>query len=415
MGVEERMDRKKINIGTYYLAPYASTEEHVKDLAECGIDMIVNMRNDKAALDLFSKYGVGAMVTGILPGWFGGNGSNAGTMSVANPMEKYEQASIGFTDHPAIWGIDTGDEPSALDFPYYGQIFDRVREGFPGKIPYLNIYPSYGVKGSNTPLEIDEQLGVEDYPAYIRSFCENVVSDYICFDYYLYSADLSGLYESLCVVSKACQKYERQMWIVLQVNSHQEDTWISTDQLRFQAYSAMAFGAEVIIWACYCAGWWYNHVLDKQGNKTPQYEKLKTVNAEVHALSDEYMKYTHAETYFVGDFSEEEVRKTDKSVMCELNTDRFKELKVTPGHKLIVGLRRYDHSVGEKKEVKEALMICSADDPYDKQSTVGRISFCAKGKVRALGRSDMQPLIQNEDGSYSLEIRPNEGILIVEE
>ena len=36
-----RMDRSRINIGTYHLAGYARTEEHIKDLAECGIDFVM--------------------------------------------------------------------------------------------------------------------------------------------------------------------------------------------------------------------------------------------------------------------------------------------------------------------------------------------------------------------------------------
>ena len=35
-------------------------------------------------------------------------------------------------------------------------------------------------------------------------------------------------------------------------------------------------------------------VLDDKGNKTQQYDKLKTVNAELHALSDEYMRFRNA-------------------------------------------------------------------------------------------------------------------------
>ena len=410
------MDRTKINIGTYYLAAYASTEEHVKELAECGIDMVVNMRYDLPTLDLFSKYGVGAIVTGILPGWFGGNGSNAGTMKDTNPIEKYDIAASAFKDHPAIWGIDTGDEPSALDFPHYGEIFKRVKNGFEGHFPYLNIYPSYAVKGSNTDQEVLEQLGTEDFAAYIKSFCENVESDYICFDYYLYSADLTGLYETLSVVSDAALEQERQMWMVLQVNSHQEDKWISTEQLRFQAYSALAFGAEVITWACYCAGWWYNHVLDKQGNKTQQYEKLKTVNGEIRDLSQEYMKYRPVETKFVGDFTEEDLAKTNREAVDTLDTDCFKDFKVNTGHKLLVGIRKCGDSIEGCEIGKEALMICCADDPYDEMPTVCDISFRLNGeKVSAFGRADMQPLIQKEDGSYGLRIRSNEGILITAE
>lgn len=65
------MNKPKLMIGAYYLAPYASTPEHVRDLAACGIDMVMNMRNDRAALDLLAQHDVGAVVSGIVPGWFG--------------------------------------------------------------------------------------------------------------------------------------------------------------------------------------------------------------------------------------------------------------------------------------------------------------------------------------------------------
>ena len=36
-----RMNRNRLNIGTYFLRPYACSEAHVKDLADCGIDFVV--------------------------------------------------------------------------------------------------------------------------------------------------------------------------------------------------------------------------------------------------------------------------------------------------------------------------------------------------------------------------------------
>ena len=47
-----RMDRGKLNIGVYHLRPYARTEAHIKDLADCGIDFVICMENDRPALDL---------------------------------------------------------------------------------------------------------------------------------------------------------------------------------------------------------------------------------------------------------------------------------------------------------------------------------------------------------------------------
>ena len=49
------MDRSRLNIGTYYLRPYACTEYHVKELKECGIDFVVCMQNNKEHLDLLDK------------------------------------------------------------------------------------------------------------------------------------------------------------------------------------------------------------------------------------------------------------------------------------------------------------------------------------------------------------------------
>lgn len=51
-GRRKLLNTSKLTVGTYYLAPYASTEQHVRDLAQCGIDVVINMRNDRAALEL---------------------------------------------------------------------------------------------------------------------------------------------------------------------------------------------------------------------------------------------------------------------------------------------------------------------------------------------------------------------------
>ena len=281
---QSRMDRSRLNIGAYILQPYARTEQHVKDIADCGIDFMTCVQNDRAMLDLFRKYHVGAIVSGVVPGWWGGDGDNAGQLSKRNPMSSYEKAAAGFKDHPAVWGIDIGDEPSALDFPYYGKVFERVDQLFPNQFPYLNLYPNYASVSQNTAEQTVNQLGTRTYQEHIAEYIKHVPADYLCYDFYLYSINVHQAYENLRTVADACLGAGRSMWIVLQVNSNNKDKWISENELRFQAYTAMAFGAENIIWGCYTAGWWYNNVLDDKGNKTQQYDKLKRVNAEIHRL-----------------------------------------------------------------------------------------------------------------------------------
>jgi len=203
---------------------------------------VVNFPYDREALDLLEKYHVGAIVSGIYPGWWGGNGDNAGKMSQLNPLEKYRESAVKLERHPAIWGVDTGDEPSALDFPYYDKVIRLSKQLFPEYFPYLNLYPNYASVAVNSSAQTINQLGTASYEEHIAEYCKNVSLDYLCYDFYMYSASVSGHYDNLLTVADACRKSGRSLWIVLQVNSSKKDIWITENQLRAQAYSALAFG-----------------------------------------------------------------------------------------------------------------------------------------------------------------------------
>ena len=405
--MNKRMDRNRLNIGAYHLRPYARTEAHVKDVADCGIDFVVCMDNDRPALDLFHKYGVGAIVSGIVPGWWGGDGSNAGKLADTNPMEKYEAAAASFVDHPAIWGIDVGDEPSALDFLYYGKVIDYVNRAFSNQFAYLNLYPNYASVSGNNAQETVNQLGTATYEEHIRRYCECVPSDYLCYDFYLYSINVAKHYENLRVVADACRNTGRSMWIVLQVNSHRPEEWMSENNLRFQAYTSMAFGAENIIWACYTAGWWHNQVLDDQGNQTEQYGKLKRVNAQIRTIADEYMKYRRVSTHFVGYQGHPDMHRVQQESLASLSTGVFFDVKSDNGAPVLVG-----EMVSRTNDGSAALMICAADDPYEKEPKEYQITFRAPNRcIRALGGEGYRT-VTDLGGVYAVTVRSNEGVLI---
>ena len=407
--MNKRMNRNRLNIGAYILQPYARTEQHIKDLADSGVEFVVCMGNDRPALDLFEKYGVGAIVSGVVPGWWGDNGDNAGKMAETNPLEKYDEAAAKFVDHPAIWGIDVGDEPSALDFPHYGKVMNKVEKLFPNQFAYLNLYPNYASVSQNNAQETVNQLGTPTYDEHIARYCECVASDYICYDFYLYSINVTKHYENLRVVADACLKTGRSMWIVLQVNSNREHEWMSENNLRFQAYTAMAFGAENIIWACYTAGWWHNQVLDKEGNKTEQYDKMKKVNAEIRTIAEEYMRYRRVSTHFVGFAGNSDMEKVNQKPIEALNTGVFFDVKADNGAPIVVG-----QMASRQADGANALMICAADDHHEKDPKSYNITFSVmEGKaVEAIGGCGKKPVTRLADGSYSVPVVSNEGVLI---
>lgn len=405
-----RMDRNRLHIGTYILQPYARTQKHIQDLADCGLDFVVCVDRDSSMLDLFEQHRIGAIVLGIVPSWFGGLGENAGTMSQTNGMDAYEQSAEAFLDHPAIWGIDVGDEPSALDFPYYGKVIDFVNSHFKNQFAYLNLYPSYGMLATNTPDEIKKQLGTENYEQYIERYCKYVNTDYICCDYYPYSSNFTDFFNNLITVSNACRKYNRHFWIILQVNSHRPENTITVNQLRFQAYTALAFGAEVLNWACYTAGWWYNQVLDEDGNQTPQYNRLKQVNSEILALAEKYMRYNTVATHFVG--SSDLFAGVSSMPIDTLHTTSFKNLKDVNGLPLIVG-----EMVSRSDAEGCALMLSPVGDPMDGKPLSYHIQFCVNGNctVHAWNGKSELPVSKNADGSYSLCTESNIGVLLIAE
>ena len=408
---QTRMDRSRLNIGAYILDDYARTEGHIKDIADCDVDFIVCLyigEGKGAVLDTFAKHGLGADVTGVLSGWWGGDGSKAGKMAEINPMERYRQEAAAFQDHPAIWCVDLGDEPSALDFPYYGQVARFAQKAFPNQIPYLNLYPNYASVAANNAVQTVNQLGTATYQEYIDEYCKYVGLDYICYDYYPYSAGYPRYFENQRIVANACRNTGRSLWIVLQVNSDKADIFLSENQLRAQAFSSMAYGAENIIWACWTAGWWHNQVLDKQGNKTEQYDKLKKVNAEIRAFAGEYMRFRNTATHFVGFPKDHKAlsKLQDTTPVDALSTGVFFDVKGSAP--LLVGqMTPRKEGSGER-----ALWIFAADDLLDEHNQEVTVSFrCPERTVWAIG-AEFFPA--GED-TYTLKLRSNGAAMLIAE
>ena len=404
--MSDRMPKDRLVIGAYILQPYAQTESHIRDLTECGLDLIVGLvPKERSVLDLLSRYGIGTILGGFLPGWWGGNGENAGTMPLHNPMERYREAAARYLDHPAVWGVDVGDEPSALDFPYYGQVINLVRELIPGPFPYLNLYPNYASVAANDAEQTVNQLGTRTYKEHIESYLQNVDLPYLSYDFYLYSlSEADGvrrMLDNFRTVSDACRRSGRAFWYIPQVNSVREDEFTSVNRLRYQAFAGLCYGASVINWACYTAGWWKHNVLDENGEKTEQYEKLKTVNAELRLIGDPLAAYRWEQTLLIG-FPDEpdSADVADFGPVSGLQAD---------GGDLIVGC--FSHrSYPDRK----ALIVLNASDPYDRGHQDAELTFRTGNRPSRLYGAGV-PAPTNGEGLWTLRLPANRAILLLSE
>ena len=422
-----RMDRTKLLIGAYSLNKAAEDEAHVRDIKNCGVDFIVGVDiKNRKVLDLFAKYEIGVVGDGVGKFWWGGNGSEAGKMREKRPKADYEHdlaALESGLDHPAIWMLHLGDEPSALDMPYLGELCDLLAARMPKSPPYLNLYPNYAVASKNSEKEARNQLGTPTYREYIDTYCRTVPLDYISYDFYPYELlpewrqkFYGKMYDNFNIVADACRRTGRSFWYIPQVNSQKPPAGYTfepttVNRLRFQAYTAMAFGAEVITWACWSPGWWTNNVLSVSGEKTAQYDRLREVNGELHRFSPLFMRYRNTATHYVGFAATNGFESLGVPILNKLDTGYFAELHTQEDSPLIVG----EMSPRRKDDDSRALFVVASGDPYDCAPTVRNLSFrVPQGRfAEVFDANGAVEMTKKADESYAVRIAENSALMLV--
>ena len=135
---------------------------------------------------------------------------------------------------------------------------------------------------------------------------------------------------------------------------------------------------------------------------------LMSANAEIRTLADEYMKYRRVSTHFVGFEGHPHMAAVKQEAIPSLSTGVFMDVKADNGAPLVVG-----EMVNRNRDGSVALMVCAADDPYEKDPKEYNITFRAPDRcVRALGGNGYKTVTDLGDGVYAVAIKSNEGVLI---
>ena len=404
-------------IGVYCLKQYARTEQHIKDIRDCHVDFVYGIDyTDRKTLDLFAKYGLKAIVDGVYQNWWGGVKELNGKLAKSIPPQVVEQGvaamkAAGADVHPAVSMVYIGDEPSALDFPYYNDFVERLHRLLPRQTAHINLHPCY------PPVEADfGYIGATNYYEYIDKYMENVPLDYLSYDHYLYSSlprqeSMGPFLRNFKIVADACRRTGRRFWFVPQVNTRDVKVEITEQKLRYQANMAMAFGAETLVWACWTAGWWEMNVLDTNGVKTVQYDRLKRVNAEIKGIAPRFMEFRSVDTRLVGfEKHPDWLKGADSASVAALDGGFFRQLKAEDGDALVVGIMTDRRGVPSRK----ALYVVAAEDAWDESPKLRTVSFESVGKVSAFAANGTVPLRRTADGNrYAFDLKSNGAVLVV--
>ena len=321
---EYRFDNSKLLIGGYYGG------EGLGRLAkEAKLDFVIDSGVTGAELDEFYENGVGIIAGGYnMPRYYGS--------ADASVMDAWLNINLNtYKDHPALWGDDLIDEPSAACYEALEAANASYRSTFPDKMCFINLFPIY----ANNE-QLGEEPGIstaqkvlcaftdqtEDYSArykkYVSDYINTISTDYICVDIYPYFSDVdrkgnevksTGQWylRNLDILAEACRETGRDLWVITQAAGETLNGKENSGSPRFcdevsdisqQAYACLAFGSKAIIHGQFASkGWWNpdSHMIGSDGKPTDTYYSVQTVNGWMSLFAEEYGKYSYTSTYYL--------------------------------------------------------------------------------------------------------------------
>jgi hypothetical protein len=193
-----------------------------------------------------------------------------------------------FQNHPANGGYYLTDEPGAAAFPHLGKWTQRIQSVDSVHPCYVNLLPTYGETVWGTP----------DYTTYIDQFLAQVPTQMLSFDHYPIHRTgddpatdrvRDDYFRNLEICSAAARKAKRPLQAFVLSVAHTPYPIPTLAHLRLQAYSDLAYGAQVLqyftYWTPTSTIWNFHEApIALNGRRTETYNLVKKFNAELQAV-----------------------------------------------------------------------------------------------------------------------------------
>ncbi len=376
--VEAKGWKQKDFIVTMWCSPPA-TEEQTQILARDGYNLtnalFVSGDDTIKLLDLAQKNGIKSLFHDVL--------FKPDTLDDPAEKAKLDAVIDKVKNHPALEGYYLRDEPSATAFPDLGRLVKYLKERDPNHYAYINLYPTYAdsqslgvfLNGDTTgAVELPKNYAGADtskqaiicYNEHLRLFVEQVKPEIISYDHYLFfknengPVDGAGYFMNLELVRRAALKAKLPFMNIVQACTIDPPWRLPTEnELRWLAYTTMAYGAKGISWFLYWGPKSYGG-LYQDGNRMPIADQVARINQDIKALGPELMKLTSTTVY-----------NTAPLPIATLDVSNGCPVKVTGG-KFVIGMF-------EQRGVEKTFMIMNRD--YSVNSTAKLTLKLGKGKL----------------------------------
>jgi len=390
-----RIPHHEFLLGAYGLP--ASNDTVMQALVDCHFDFVWN----GGAYEHLKKYGLGA----ITPSW-------AMDISYNEFMSEEEFRGIVADitrDHEVVWGVDHMDEPKGESITNYWNTAKVMADTlFPNSDVFMNFNPYYGYADSM-------EAFLPDLDTYFELFAP--LSDIATFDHYIYMTEtphryfdytaIASLLDNLSVFSRYCRRYNQDMIVIAQ----HSDPWdvaapkyeLTTDQIKFQAYTSMAYGAKGVTW--YCTVAWPGFITDEDGTRNEMFDKLEETNGDVKALEPVFMRYSAAsDVVLMGDKYSGKKNLTPyqgNTDVSQLTQESLTDLAVDERSAMLVG--HFEKNVGEG----EAFMFVGLNNYRFTKDQTASVTFKTADPdavVTAYIKGEATVLTPDENGFYTVEV-----------
>lgn len=385
----------------------------------------IKLRSKKAeetaltVLDIAEKYGVKYWVRD----WsFYGLGTNFDEIKTKEDMEKVIAEMFTkenpYINHPAYGGNFGYDEPQAgfalETVGWQAELYNKyIKENSEnGGEMYVNLFPSHAVT---------------DYASYVDYYFENVAphTGYVCWDHYPFINNgtenliKGGYYANLELMAKKCKEYDVELRAFVQLVSDfaglRELDGIA--DIRFQAYSCMAFGARELVYYCYSTPVNESNPTDiigygiydyMTGKYSWLYDATKQVNGEIHAMDDAYMAYDWEGVMFKN-ASEIIDNQLFANLASPMESHERMEI-VSCSQDAMAGVFT---AKDKKSDAQDAFMVVNVTDPIEKLDNEVTLKFHDAKALLMYRHGEKQIVELGRDGEYTLLLEPGEGRFII--
>ena len=418
-----KMPKKdRIVIGAYMPISHCD-EQHVKDLADAGVDYaVLNMdrlpvKKHEELFKWLNKYGVEATVRlEKLMKYY----KNAGMLDLSKKDEMF------FIDEPSFVSFCYIDEPGMEHFEELGKEIELFKKEFPDKQAYVNLLPMYANKiqliggAWKAPIEYYDDKDAS-YQDYLDAYIANVDTDYICTDIYPcrrianpacpdkfpaeYIKVTYGNYvKSIEIVANACRKSGRDFWCCIQSCTwHEIVREPDGSEVRWQAYTMLSYGAKALLYYVFaCRKGHSGTIMNEVGLKTKLYFESQKLMMGIKKLSDLYLTYKN-----VGAFNLNSTPETTPYLEMDTPYTDFKAIKdIKCNTPLLVGCF-------EKKEGEGSAFTLVNMQDFETPGTA-RAVLKIDGKVTIYRDGEPEELTA-VNGSYEILLEQGDGVFVTVE